>query len=68
MLRYRLENRYQDSGWEDLETPFANCTEAIACAGSLAKDSIIYGMTRVVDLVEGEVVITFAAGGGVVSE
>lgn len=63
--RYSLQNRYQDSGWEDLgRYRFDSEDEAVQQAGLLSQDAIIYGMVRVVDRREGRVVATFAAGGG----
>lgn len=60
--RYGLQNRYQDSGWEDLDQTYESLTEAVFVAAGYSLKSIIYGMTRVVDHWEGSVVITFPAG------
>ena len=60
---YKLQNRYQDSGWEDLHIKFTNEKDAIQEASVLCKDAICYGMVRVVDMVNKRVVIEFPAGG-----
>lgn len=46
-LRFYLQNRYQDSGWEDCDEDFDTLKEALAAAADHAEHSIIYGMTRV---------------------
>lgn len=64
--RYRLQNRYQDSGWEWLEEAYStnDLGAAIRTADKLSEDAIIYGMVRVVDIITQEVMATYAAGGG----
>jgi hypothetical protein len=62
-MRYKLQNRYQDSGWENLDEEFHTEKEAVQKASVLCQDAICYGMVRVVDLVEKQVIITFPAGG-----
>lgn len=58
---YKLQNRYQDSGWEDLDLVFYSRVEAIEKAVELSRNSICYGMVRVV--CRGRVIETFVAGG-----
>lgn len=60
-MRYRLQNRFQDSGWEDLGVEFINCGDAICKASELADNA----MVRVIDTETNEIVITYAAGGGI---
>ena len=62
-MRYKLQNRYQDSGWEDLGMEFDIPKRAVKKALKCSKDAIAYGMVRVVDVKEKRVVVTFAAGG-----
>ena len=59
---YRLQNRYQDSGWEDMGgTQYTNPTLAVFEAYERCLDSIAFGMVRVV---EGDrVLVEFPAGG-----
>jgi hypothetical protein len=58
---YKLQNRYQDSGWMNLDEEFSDELDAINRARELAKDAIRVGMTRVV--CEGICLIEFPAGG-----
>jgi len=60
--RYILQNRYQDSGWENLNEEFDHVREAVQRASEASKNSICYGMVRVVDMDNEQVVITFPAG------
>ncbi len=61
---FQLQNRYQDSGWDNLPgEEFHHSEPAVSRAGELSKDAIWYGMVRVIDTVKKEVVKTFAAGG-----
>lgn len=65
MSRFILENRYQDSGWEPMSREsFPTFDQANCRAAECSKDSIIYGMVRVVDLAVGHILITYPAGGG----
>ncbi len=57
--KYRVENRYQDSGWSHLKD-FDNLEAAIVHASISATDAMVYGMTRVIE--DTEVLITFWAG------
>lgn len=58
--RYRLQNRYQDSGWESLAyEEFEHCGDAICRASELSEDAVAYGMVRVVDKKTGRVVIAY---------
>ena len=60
--RYKLEHRYQDSGWTLLDGEgFTDGNEAVKRAADLSKNSIAYGMVRVID--HNGVIITFPAGG-----
>jgi|APSaa5957512622_1039677.scaffolds.fasta_scaffold06372_5 hypothetical protein len=63
MHRFTLQNRYQDSQWEDAgHTDFYEEQPARIEAKILSKDSICYGMMRVVNLETSRVVATFSAG------
>jgi len=59
---FRLQNRYQDSGWQELDYQFWHVDGAIEKAAELSQDAIIYGMVRVVAK-NGTVIKTFPAGG-----
>lgn len=65
-MNYRLQNRYQDSGWEDLrDEQFHAAREAIRRASKLSqggRGAMIYGMVRVVRNRDGAVMQEFAAG------
>jgi hypothetical protein len=64
--RYFLQNRHQDSGWEDLSGDrfqFDSWQAAIDDAVRCSRDAICYGMVRVVDSVNCVVIQTFPAGG-----
>ena len=61
--RYYLENRYQDSGWQTLDETFGDADEAIRKALEYAKNSIVYGMVRVMDRTANKPIITVPAGG-----
>ena len=58
---FRLQNRYQDGGWEDLDRSYGNAVMAINEAYELCQDSVCYGMVRV--LLGDKVVVEFPAGG-----
>ena len=63
MNRFTLQNRYQDSQWEDVRhTDFDDEESARIEAKILSKDSIFYGMMRVVNLETYRVIATFSAG------
>ena len=62
-MRYKLQNRYQDSGWEELGEQFSNLNDANRRAHDLSKDAICYGMVRVVDVTNGIVEAEYPAGG-----
>lgn len=63
MNRFTLQNKYQDSQWEDAgRTDFYDEEPARIEAKILSKDSIYYGMMRVVNLETSRVVATFSAG------
>lgn len=59
--RYQLENRYQDSGWEDMGESFDSRDDAVWRAAEYSSKGMYYGMVRVIDGMFGVVVITFAA-------
>ncbi len=59
-MKYILQHRYQDSGWEILGEEFDSVDDAVQRAAILSRKSIIYGMVRVVD--DSGVIITFPAG------
>lgn len=60
--RYRLQNRYQDSGWETLDNEaYDLCRDAVYRASQLSKDAVAYGMVRVIDSLTGEVIVEYAA-------
>ena len=61
-MRFKLQNRYQDSGWENLNESFHTTEEAEDKALEFSKNSICYGMVRVVDTSKQEVVSTFSGG------
>lgn len=63
MSLYRIENRYQDSGWEPTSESYPSFDQASARASVMADDGICWGMTRVVG--PQGVLITYRAGGGV---
>lgn len=66
--RYVLENRYQDTGWDILDKErFEWENDAVSRAALLSTDAIRFGMVRVYDTRTNRVVLTFAAGGGIVS-
>jgi len=61
---YYLQNRYQDSNWEDtndINEPFTDLDRATRRALKLSLNSIAYGMVRVVDR-KGNVYGTYTAG------
>jgi len=59
-MNYKLQNRYQDSGWKDLGIEFEFCDDAICEASKLSRDAICYGMVRVIF---GDVIIITCAAG-----
>jgi hypothetical protein len=64
MLRYKLQNSYQDSGWENLnDEEYYTESVTIIRAQQLAKNAIAYGMVRVIDTKKNEIVVTVPAGG-----
>jgi len=60
---FQLQNRYQDSGWENLDEEYDSAKKAKKRALKLSKDAICYGMVRVVDVEKKQVIVTFPAGG-----
>lgn len=62
--RYLIENRYQDSNWENAgpNYEFDNKDDAVWAAAKLSTMPIVWGMARVIDTVERSVVIVFPGG------
>ncbi len=60
---YKIQNRYQDSGWMDLDRGDLSAGNACSMAFELSKDSIAFGMTRVINTETGEVLVEYPAGG-----
>jgi len=58
---FYLQNRYQDSGWEELNEFYHDYDEAIDSAQRKSLDSIAYGMVRIVTEA-GIVMKTFSCG------
>lgn len=65
-MRYQVQLRYQDSQWENHLTPFEFCGDAICEASEVSVAPGVWAMTRVVDLQEKRIVITYAGGGGII--
>jgi len=64
-MTYRIETRYQNTGWESAgEEPFDFAGDAACRASELAAQPFA-GMMRVVDST-GRVMVTYRAGGGLV--
>lgn len=64
-MRYHLQNCYQDANWSYLpHHKYNNYVIAVRMASKLSKNSICYGMVRVVDVFLGVATDTFMAGGG----
>lgn len=64
-MNYQLQHRYQDSGWENLnEESSSHLETAKHRAHELSKNSIAYGMVRVVNRATGTVEAEYPAGGG----
>lgn len=63
MSKYRIEHRYQDSGWEFLEE-FSNLDVAIKQCNEYSTNSISYGMVRIIESPDNIVLGTWSAGGG----
>jgi ADP-ribose pyrophosphatase YjhB (NUDIX family) len=61
--QYRLQNRYQDGGWEELHEFFNNEADAVKQAIEHACHPIHYGMVRVIGP-DGGVVVEYGAGEG----
>lgn len=64
-MNYQLQHRYQDSGWENLNEECIHLQTAKHRAYELSKNSIAYGMVRVVNRATGAVEAEYPAGGGV---
>jgi len=65
-FRYRLQNRLQDSGWENMRESFQCSDEASRRASELSKDGWM-GMVRVIDVEKREIVVTYKGGGGILT-
>ena len=63
-MNYKLQNRYQDSGWENLNEECSHLETAKHRAYELSKNSIAYGMVRVVNRATGAIEAEYPAGGG----
>lgn len=63
-MKYRLQNRYQDSSWEWMTEAFDTEVLAIAYAKECACKPIHYGMVRVISP-KGKVVVEYGAGEGI---
>ena len=59
MMRYKLESRLQDEGWQDTQQGYDFLDQAIDWA--MQKDGVHWGMIRVIDTVKNEVVAEFPA-------
>lgn len=61
---YILQNRYQDSGWEELDVEFSEAQkqEALNKAQEFSKNPIYYGMVRVICSNTNSVIGTFSGG------
>ena len=58
---FHLENRYQDSGWEDLNEHYIDYDKAVDKAMEYSLNAIAYGMVRVINH-RGEVIKIFSSG------
>lgn len=65
---YYIQNKYQDSGWEHIDTgnptPYTSLEEAIRHADFMAESAILYGMVRVIDHAGREIRVWAAGSGG----
>ena len=61
-MRYRIESRHQDEGWEPVDR-LDSIAVAIERARSMACDGMIWGMVRVIDESHGKPIISFPGGG-----
>lgn len=61
---FKLQNRYQDEGWENTGFRFTEEWQALRKALECSCDSICYGMVRVINEDTGEIVVTYGAGEG----
>ena len=60
---FKLQNRYQDLGWEDVTDAEFNYQDlASNYAQNLSEDTISYGMVRVVDIDTSKIIATFTDG------
>jgi len=66
---YKIQNRYQDSGWEDVlrnDAPsaqlFTRAIDALRIAEEWSRNAVVYGMCRVVNVRHNSVLFEFAAG------
>lgn len=62
-MTFRIQNRYQDEGWEWTNDQFATEEEAVNFAVECACDAICYGMVRVIGS-DGFEVVCYGAGEG----
>jgi hypothetical protein len=61
---FRLQNRYQDSGWETFVENIVALDAALIRAKRCSENAACYGMVRVIDA-NGNVVRTYSAGGSI---
>ena len=60
-MRFGIQNKYQDDCWETIKTTLSK-ERALGLAKKYSKDTICYGMVRVIDTLKGKVLVTYAAG------
>ena len=61
---YKIQNKYQDGGWEDLGFRYLVKSQSLEKALECSCDAICYGMVRIINEDTDEVVVTYAAGEG----
>lgn len=61
-MRYKIQHRYQDSGWQDTDCESDSLERAFVLGRKMASNSIAYGMVCIVDTECREVIKTWAAG------
>lgn len=59
-MRFKLQNRYQDGGWESMHDEYDDLLTAVCKAADCSYDAICCGMVRVLD--GDNVVIEYGAG------
>ncbi len=66
-MRFEIQTKYQDGCWETVKTTLDK-KRALGLAKKYSKDAICYGMVRVVDTVEGKILVTHPAGGTMIKK